>query len=94
MMRVSLAGSPASSDRTAAANSAMSASASSSGIRSRDRSAIRSSISSARASRTRLSAADLEIAVKTASEMTDEELEARIRELDAQVRPMLELKPV
>ena len=35
-----------------------------------------------------------EIAMKKASEMTDEELEARIREMDAQVRPMLELKPV
>lgn len=34
-----------------------------------------------------------EIALKPASEMTDAELEARIRELDIQVRPMLELKP-
>jgi hypothetical protein len=34
-----------------------------------------------------------EVAFKPASEMTDEELEARIRELDRQVRPMLELKP-
>jgi hypothetical protein len=34
-----------------------------------------------------------ELAFKPASEMTDEELEARIRELDRQVRPMLELKP-
>jgi hypothetical protein len=34
-----------------------------------------------------------EIAVKPASEMTDEELEARIRELDVQARPMPELKP-
>ena len=33
-----------------------------------------------------------EVAFKPASEMTDEELEARIRELDLQVRPMLELK--
>jgi len=32
--------------------------------------------------------------MKTAAEMTDAELEARIRELDRQVRPMLELKPV
>jgi hypothetical protein len=35
-----------------------------------------------------------EIAMKTASEMTDEELEARIRELDAQVRPFIDLRPV
>ena len=35
-----------------------------------------------------------EIAVKPASQMTDEELEARIRDLDMQVRPMLDLKPV
>jgi hypothetical protein len=34
-----------------------------------------------------------EIAMKTASEMADEELEARIRELDAQVRPTIEGKP-
>lgn len=34
-----------------------------------------------------------EVAFKPASEMTDEELEARIRELDRQVRPMLELRP-
>lgn len=34
------------------------------------------------------------IAVKRASEMTDEELEARIRELKVQVRPMLDLKPM
>jgi hypothetical protein len=33
------------------------------------------------------------VAFKPASEMTDEELEARIRELDRQVRPMLELRP-
>jgi hypothetical protein len=30
----------------------------------------------------------------TASEMTDEELEACIRELDAQFRPIIDLKPV
>jgi len=35
-----------------------------------------------------------EIAVKPASQMTDEELEARIRDLDVQIRPMLDLKPV
>ena len=35
-----------------------------------------------------------EIALKPASQMTDEELEARIRELDWQVRPILDLKPV
>jgi hypothetical protein len=35
-----------------------------------------------------------EIAVKPASEMTDAELEARIRELDRDVRPLLNLKPV
>jgi len=35
-----------------------------------------------------------EIAVKPASQMIDEELEARIRDLDRQVRPMLDLKPV
>jgi hypothetical protein len=29
-----------------------------------------------------------------ASEMTNEELEARIEELDARIRPMLEMKPV
>jgi hypothetical protein len=34
-----------------------------------------------------------EVAFKPASEMTDEQLEARIREIDAQVRPMLEWKP-
>jgi hypothetical protein len=34
-----------------------------------------------------------EIAVKKASEVTDEELEARIRELDAQFRPLIDLKP-
>jgi hypothetical protein len=35
-----------------------------------------------------------EIALKKASEMTDEELEARIRELDSALgRPLLELKP-
>jgi hypothetical protein len=34
------------------------------------------------------------VAVKQASEMTDEELEARIEELDARIRPMLEMKPV
>jgi hypothetical protein len=58
-MRVSRAGRPASSDLTMPASSAMSFRASSTGISSRERSAIRSSISSARASRTRLSAADL-----------------------------------
>jgi hypothetical protein len=36
---------------------------------------------------------DVAFVWKPASEMTDEELEARIRELDVQVRPMLELKP-
>jgi hypothetical protein len=36
-----------------------------------------------------------EIAVKSAAEMTDEELEARIRELDSGLgRPLLELKPL
>jgi hypothetical protein len=35
-----------------------------------------------------------EIAVKPASEMTDEELLARIRELDVHVRPLIDLKPV
>ena len=36
-----------------------------------------------------------EVSMKTAAEMTDAELEARIRELDnALGRPMLELKPV
>jgi hypothetical protein len=35
-----------------------------------------------------------EVAVKTTSEVTGEELKARIRELDRQVRPMLDLKPV
>ena len=35
-----------------------------------------------------------EIAIEPASEMTDAELEARIRELDVHVRPMLELKPL
>jgi hypothetical protein len=34
-----------------------------------------------------------EVAFKPASEMTDEELEARIRDLDRQVRPSLQLKP-
>lgn len=35
-----------------------------------------------------------EIAVTPASEMSDGELEARIRELDRDVRPLLDLKPV
>jgi hypothetical protein len=36
-----------------------------------------------------------EIAMKPASEMTNEELEARIRELDTALgRPLLQLKPV
>ena len=35
-----------------------------------------------------------EISMKRPSEMTDEELEARIRELDRQFRPMLDLKPI
>jgi len=32
--------------------------------------------------------------MKTAAEMTDAELEARIRELDRQMKPMRYLKPV
>jgi hypothetical protein len=35
-----------------------------------------------------------EIAVKPASEMSDAEFEARIRELDVHVTPLLELRPV
>lgn len=35
-----------------------------------------------------------EVAYKDAAEMTDEELIARIRELDVQVRPLIELKPM
>ena len=35
-----------------------------------------------------------EIAIKPASHMTDEELEARIRELDVRVRPLIDLKPL
>ena len=36
-----------------------------------------------------------EIAMKQASEMTDDELEARIRELDTALgHPLLELKPI
>lgn len=35
-----------------------------------------------------------EVAIKPASEMTDEELLARIRELDVHVGPLLDLKPV
>ena len=34
-----------------------------------------------------------EIAVRPASQMTDEELEARIRELDRDVRPLLDSSP-
>jgi hypothetical protein len=34
-----------------------------------------------------------EIAVNNASERSDEELEARIRELDAQFRPIIDLDP-
>ncbi|MDQ1249753.1 MAG: hypothetical protein QG597_4129 [Actinomycetota bacterium] len=35
-----------------------------------------------------------EVAFKPTSEMTDEELEARIRELGRDVSPLLDLKPV
>ena len=35
-----------------------------------------------------------EIAVKPASEMTDAELKARIGELDVQLKPLIEMKPV
>ena len=35
-----------------------------------------------------------EVAFKPASEMTDEELLARIRELDVHVGPLIDLKPV
>jgi hypothetical protein len=32
--------------------------------------------------------------LKTGREITDEDLEVRIRELDAQVRPLIDLNPV